>query len=68
MQLPRGHGKVVSAMHPHVFAFLAVAVSSLGAAQAAALDGATLSRPRALRYCIGLLATCCKASAQLEPA
>ncbi len=54
MQSPRGHGKVRiamhAAMHARLIALLAVAVASPDAAQAAGLDGATLSWPWALPF------------------
>ena len=56
MQLPRGHGKVVIAMPARLIAFLAVAVSLPGAAQAATLDGATLSWLWELPF-VGILLT-----------
>jgi Na+/H+ antiporter NhaD/arsenite permease-like protein len=56
MQLPCGHGKVVIAMHARRIALLIVAGLMPDAAQAAGLDGATLSWPWALPFA-GILLT-----------
>jgi Na+/H+ antiporter NhaD/arsenite permease-like protein len=56
MQLPRGHGKVVIAMHARRIALLIVAGLAPDAAHAAGLDGATLSWPWALPFA-GILLT-----------
>src|SRR5580704_7589880 len=60
---PRHHNAIaarpwqsLAAMHARLIAFLAVAVSLPGTAQAAALDGATLSWPWELPF-VGILLT-----------
>ena len=56
MQLLRGHGKVVIAMYARRIALLIVAGLAPDAAQAAALDGATLSWAWELPF-VGILLT-----------